>query len=314
MTLKLGYLLPTRERAMAGLHDTDRILELAGLAEEIGLDSVWVGDSVIAKPRHDPIALLAAIAARTTRIELGTAVLVPMLRNPVLLAHQLATLDRIAHGRFVFGVGMARDVPAIHAEFAAMGVPFERRVGRMLEGLRLCRALWSGAPVDWDGRWKLEGARLAPEPFTPGGPKIWGGGGVEAALRRCAKHFDGWFPSGRGEGGADWGADWKTLRALAEAAGRDPAEIAGAAYVTVAIDDDPRAAEAELEAYLARYYNLPSGRIRTEEYVFAGDRAAVAGWLAGFVEAGCGHLCVRAIGADGARRMEELAGLRERIV
>ena len=205
MTLKLGYLLPTRQRVMEGEHDTDRILELGDLAEEIGLDSVWIGDSVIAKPRHDPIVLLAAIAARTARIALGTAVLVPMLRNPVLLAHQLATLDRISRGRFVLGVGLARDVPAIRAEFEAVGVPFEKRVGRMLEGLRLCRALWSGRPVDWDGRWKLEGATLAPEPFTPGGPKIWGGGGVPAALRRCARDFDGWFPSGRG-GGAPNGA------------------------------------------------------------------------------------------------------------
>ena len=313
MTLKLGYLLPTRRRVMEGEHDTDRILELADLAEEIGLDSVWVGDSVTAKPRHDPITLLAAIAARTERIGLGTAVLVPMLRNPTLLAHQLATLDRISHGRFVLGVGLARDVPAIRAEFAAVGVPFEKRVGRMLEGLRLCRALWSAAPVDWDGRWTLAGATLAPEPFTPGGPKIWGGGGVPAALRRCAANFDGWFPSGRGRGGAYWGADWQTLRAHAEEAGRDPAEIAGAAYVTVAIDQAPKAAEAQLESYLARYYNLPAGRIRTEEYVFAGDRAAVAGWLGGFVEAGCGHLCVRVTGSDDARQMVELAELRGRI-
>ena len=312
MTLKLGYLLPTRQRVMAGEHDTDRILELADLAEEIGLDSVWIGDSVIAKPRHDPITLLAAIAARTERIALGTAVLVPMLRNPVLLAHQLATLDRISHGRFILGVGLARDVPAIRAEFEAMGVPFEKRVGRMLEGLRLCRALWSGEPVDWDGRWKLEGATLAPEPFTPGGPGIWGGGGVPAALRRCARNFDGWFPSGRG-GSTNWGADWETLRAHAGEAGRDSAEIAGAAYVTVAIDEDPKAAQAALDSYFVNYYNLPADRIRTEEYVFAGDRAAVAGWLAGFVEAGCDHLCVRVAGADDARQMESLAELRGRI-
>ncbi|MDE0175317.1 MAG: LLM class flavin-dependent oxidoreductase [Defluviicoccus sp.] len=312
MTLKLGYLLPTRQRVMEGEHHTDRILELADLAEEIGLDSVWIGDSVIAKPRHDPIVLLAAIAARTERIALGTAVLVPMLRNPVLLAHQLATLDRIAYGRFVLGIGLARDVPAIRAEFEAVGVPFEKRVGRMLEGLRLCRALWSRGSVDWDGRWKLEGATLAPEPFTPGGPKIWGGGGVPAALRRCARNFDGWFPSGRG-GGAEWGADWRSLCAYAEEASRDPAEIAGAAYVTVAIDDDPKAAEAALDSYLVRYYNLPAERIRAEEYVFAGDRAAVAGWIAGFVEAGCDHLCVRVTGSDDARQMEELAELRDRI-
>ena len=231
-----------------------------------------------------------------------------MLRNPTLLAHQLATLDRISRGRFILGVGTARDVPAIRAEFEAAGVPFEKRIGRMLEGLRLCRALWSGAPVDWDGRWTLEGATLAPEPHTPGGPKIWGGGGVPAALRRCARNFDGWFPSGPG-GGAEWGASWRALQADAEEAGRDPAEIVGAAYVTVAIDDDPKVAEAELDSYLSRYYNLPAERIRAEQYAFAGDRDAVAGWLGGFVEAGASHLCVRVTGTDDAAQMEELAGL-----
>ena len=308
MTLKLGYLLPTRERVMVGVHDTGRILELGDVAERVGLDSVWIGDSLIAKPRHDPITLLAAIAARTERIALGTAVLLPMLRNPTLLAHQLATLDRISRGRFILGVGTARDVPAIRAEFGAAGVPFEKRIGRMLEGLRLCRALWSGEPVDWDGRWTLEGATLAPEPHTPGGPKIWGGGGVPAALRRCARNFDGWFPSGPG-GGAEWGASWRALKADAEEAGRDPAEIVGAAYVTVAIDDDPKVAEAELDSYLSRYYNLPAERIRAEQYAFAGDRDAVAGWLGGFVEAGASHLCVRVTGTDDAAQMEELAGL-----
>ena len=308
MTVKLGYLLPTRERVMVGVHDTDRILELGDLAEQVGLDSVWIGDSLIAKPRHDPLTLLAAIAARTSRIALGTAVLLPMLRNPTLLAHQLATIDQISHGRFILGVGTARDAPAIRAEFEAAGVPFEKRIGRMLEGLRLCRALWTGEPVDWDGRWKLAAATLAPLPFTPGGPKIWGGGGVPAALRRCAVNFDGWFPSGPG-GGAQWGASWDALKTDAEGAGRDPAEIEGAAYVTVAINDDSGAAEAELDSYLSRYYNRPADHVRREQYAFAGDRAAVTGWLGGFVAAGATHLCVRVTGSDDARQMAELAEL-----
>ena len=135
---------------------------------------------------------------------------------------------------------------------------------------------------------------------------------MPAALRRCARNFDGWFPSGPG-GGAEWGASWQALEADAEEAGRDPAEIVGAAYVTVAINDDPKAAEAELDSYLSRYYNLPAERIRAEQYAFAGDRAAVAGWLGGFVEAGASHLCVRVTGTDDAAQMEELAGLRGEI-
>ena len=95
-------------------------------------------DSLLARPRHDALTLLTAVAARTRRVELGTAVLLPALRNPVLLAHQVATLDRIAEGRLILGVGIASDWPNIRAEFEAAGVPFDKRVGRMIEGLALC--------------------------------------------------------------------------------------------------------------------------------------------------------------------------------
>ena len=149
MAPKLGYLLPTRERIMSREPHTGPMLELAERAERLGWDSVWIGDSLLARPRHEPLTLLAAVAARVPRVALGTAVLLPTLRNPVLLAHQVATLDRIAEGRLILGVGIARDVPDIRAEFTAAGVAFEKRVGRLLEGLRLCRELWTGKPVSW---------------------------------------------------------------------------------------------------------------------------------------------------------------------
>ena len=121
MTVSLGYLLPTRELCMAGLHETRTLLALADRAETLGLDSVWIGDSLLAKPRHEPLALLAAIAARTKKLKVGTAVLLPVLRNPVLLAHQAATIDQISEGRLILGLGIGADVPAIRAEFEAGG-------------------------------------------------------------------------------------------------------------------------------------------------------------------------------------------------
>ncbi len=305
MTVKLGYLLPTRERVMVGVHETAPVLKLAETAEAVGLDSVWIGDSLLAKPRHDPLTLLAAVAARTRRIALGTAVLLPMLRNPVLLAQQAATIDQISEGRLILGVGTARDVPAIRAEFQAAGVPFEKRIGRMLEGLGLCRALWTGEPVDWQGRWTLQDAVLAPRPFRKGGPAIWGGGGVRAALRRCARNFEGWLPSGPG-GGTEWGRAWGELLGYAAEAGRDAAAITGAAYLTIAVNDDPTRAETELNDYLLRYYGLPAEKIRAQQYAFAGERAAATAWLNDFVEAGARHLCVRFTGSEDARQMETL--------
>src|SRR5471032_628069 len=107
---KLGYLLPTRERLMEGRPETVSLLALAERAEALGFDSVWVGDSLLARPRHDPLTLLAGVAGRVPRVELGTAVLLPALRNPVLLAHQVATLDQLCEGRVILGVGFAADV------------------------------------------------------------------------------------------------------------------------------------------------------------------------------------------------------------
>ncbi len=312
MTIEVGYLLPTRERIVVGLHETGPILALADRAEEIGLDAVWIGDSLFAKPRHEPLALIAAIAGRTRVIKMGTAVLLPMMRNPVLLAHQAATIDQISEGRLILGLGTARDTPVNRMEFEAAGVPFEKRIGRMLEQVHLCRALWTGEKVDWRGRWTVEGGELAPLPFTPGGPPMWGGGGVPLALKRAGRYFDGWFPSGTGTP-AEWGESWARVKEHAGEAGRDPAGITGAVYVTITLGDNNAQANAELDHYLASYYLLPAELIRRQQYCFAGERAEVTDWLGAFVEAGVTHLTTRFTGTEDERQMEVLAEIREEL-
>src|ERR1051325_6088364 len=139
MSVEFGVLIPTREAVMSGRPDTAPLLTMAERAEAAGFDSVWIGDSITARPRHEPLTLMAAIAARTRRVRLGTGVLLPALRNPVVLAHLIATVDRISEGRVILGVGIAADGPAIRQEFAACGVPWDRRVGRFLETLQNCR-------------------------------------------------------------------------------------------------------------------------------------------------------------------------------
>src|SRR5229473_359701 len=150
--MEFGVLIPTREAVMSSRPETGPLLAIADRAEAAGFDSVWVGDSLTARPRHEPLTLLAAVAARTRRVRLGTGVLLPALRNPVVLAHVVGTLDRIAEGRVLLGVGIAADAPAIRKEFAAAGVPWDRRVGRYLETLEICRALWSRDGVSFAGK------------------------------------------------------------------------------------------------------------------------------------------------------------------
>src|SRR5207244_475335 len=186
--VELGVLLPTREAVMSGRPETGSMLAMAERAEATGFDSVWIGDSITARPRHEPLPLLAAVAARTRRVRLGTGVLLPALRNPVVLAQIVGTLDRIAEGRVILGVGIAGDNPSIRKEFAAAGVPFERRVGRFLEMLEICRALWSRDNVSFSGKhFTLENVTMEPKPSRVGGPPIWIGGRGPTALRGAAR-------------------------------------------------------------------------------------------------------------------------------
>lgn len=307
MPPKIGYLLPTREQIMEGQHDAASLLSLAARAEALGFDSIWVGDSVLARPRHDPLTLLAGVAGRVPRVAIGTAVLLPALRNPVLLAHQVATLDQVSEGRFILGVGIARDVPNIRAEFIACGVPFEKRVGRMMEGLRLCRALWSGEPVDWEGRWPVSGAVLAPMPHRPGGPPIWIGGNTPASLERVGKWFDGWFPNAPDP--AQFTEQWAQVHTIARAAGRDPNQLSAAMYLTLTVDDDAERATARMDAFLEGYYGAPAAALRRRQAVYSGPVAGVAEWLDSYARAGATDLVLRFAG-DHAQHLETLTKVR----
>jgi alkanesulfonate monooxygenase SsuD/methylene tetrahydromethanopterin reductase-like flavin-dependent oxidoreductase (luciferase family) len=237
-------------------------------------------------------------------------VLLPALRNPVLLAHQWATLDRISAGRVILGAGSASDVSNIRDEFEACGVPWEKRLGRMMEALRLCRALWSGEPVDWDGRWRVKGAVLGPTPHRPGGPPIWIAGAAEAAIERVGKHFDGWFPNGADP--AHYARTLAAMREAAQSAGRDPVAITGAAYLTLAIDEDASRAEDRLNRFLEHYYGQRPDVMRKRQACFAGSRAAARDWLAAYAAAGVEHFCLRFAG-EHERQMDIVAGFRDQI-
>jgi probable F420-dependent oxidoreductase len=292
---------------MEGVHETAPLLALAEKAEALGFDSVWVGDSLLARPRHDPLTLLAAVAARTRKVEMGTAVLLPALRNPVVLAHQVATLDRISEGRLILGIGIASDVPNIRAEFVAAGVPFEKRVGTLVEGVALMRALWTGNPVDWDGRWKMQGAVLGPTPHRPGGPPIWIGGSVAAARERTGRLFDGWFPNAPSP--SDYAGQFAEVKSAAKAAGRDPAGVTGAMYLTLSIDDDAARAEARIGSYLEQYYGQRPDVMRKRQMCYAGPADGAAAWLKSYADAGASHLVLRFAG-EHERHLEIVSRLR----
>jgi probable F420-dependent oxidoreductase len=302
---EFGVLIPTREAIMSSRPETGPLLAMAERAEAAGFDSVWIGDSITARPRHEPLTLMTAIAARTRRVRLGTGVLLPVLRNPVVLAHLVATVDRVAEGRVILGVGIAADAPAIRKEFAACGVPWERRVGRFLETLQICRDLWQRDGVQFSGKhFTLDGATVEPKPHRPGGPPIWIGGGGPTALREAAR-FDAWFPTGPS---AEFFAEhFPRIQAAARAAGRAPDAVAGAAYVTLALDPSKAAAEQRLHKFLETYYAAPAAAMMARQATYAGPIEGCVEWLQRWIDAGARHLALRFAGGDQLAQVDEAA-------
>jgi alkanesulfonate monooxygenase SsuD/methylene tetrahydromethanopterin reductase-like flavin-dependent oxidoreductase (luciferase family) len=305
MAVQFGVLIPTREAIMSGRPETAPLLAMAERAEAAGFDSVWIGDSITARPRHEPLTLMAAVAARTRRVQLGTGVLLPALRNPVVLAHVVGTLDRVAEGRVILGVGIAADTPAIRREFAAAGVPWDRRVGRFLETLDICRALWSRDGVGFSGKhFTLQDVTVEPRPHRRGGPPIWIGGSGPTAFREAAR-FDAWFPTGPG---VEFFAEhFPRIQAAARAAGRPADAVTGAAYVTLALDPDRAAAERRLHGFLETYYAAPAETIMARQATYAGPVEGCAEWLQRWIDAGARHLALRFAGGDQLAQVDETA-------
>ena len=305
MSVEFGVLIPTREVVMSGRPDTSPLLTMAERAEAAGFDSVWIGDSITARPRHEPLTLMAAIAARTRRVRLGTGVLLPALRNPVVLAHGVGTLDRVAEGRVILGVGIAADMPAIRREFAAVGVPFERRVARFLETLDICRALWSRDHVSFSGKhFTLDDVTMEPKPPRAGGPPIWIGGSGPTALREAAR-FDAWFPTGPSV--EFFAEQFPRVQAAARAAGRSPDDVLGAAYLTIALDSDPAKAEARMNQFLETYYAAPAKVIKARQAGYAGPIEGCVEWIQRWIDAGARHIALRFAGGDQLAQVDETA-------
>src|SRR5271167_1046175 len=169
-------------------------------AEELGFADVWVSEHIIIPADAsyppsaifwDPVLTLTWAAACTSRVGLGTSVLVLPMRHPLPLAKELATLQNLSGGRLILGVG----VGWLEPEFAALGVPFRERGRRMDEGIAMMRAVWTQDPVSFDAKWipaKIEAMRSQPQPVTPIPISI--GGSSDAAIKRALR-LDGWHGS-----------------------------------------------------------------------------------------------------------------------
>jgi phthiodiolone/phenolphthiodiolone dimycocerosates ketoreductase len=222
-------------------------------------DSIWTPEftdlaTTSASPhRHlDGLAVAAAAAVLTHRVPIATSVVDTVRRHPTMLAQTALTIDHLARGRFILGLGSGETENTV-----PYGFDFARPVGRFEEALKVIRLLWeSEGPVNFDGQfYKLHHARLDTEPFEGRWPKIWAGGSGPRMMEIIGRHCDGWWPAGAYTP-EDYAAKLKVVRDSAERAGRDPSAITPAFIWTCLIAEDDSELSKILEAPLIKAYVL----------------------------------------------------------
>src|SRR5271170_4119859 len=247
--------------------DPQALIAYAVKAEELGFDSVWVWDHIFLGvdppfPVIDSLTLLSAVAARTTKIKLGTGVLVLPLRNPVVLAKEVSSLDLIAGGRLLLGMASGW----YKREFDAVGAPFHERGRIMDRNLEILRRLWTEDLVN--GEYPphvLRGSNMSPKPSSP--PPILIGGYVDRVLKRAALN-GGWLtyfytPEG-------FARSWAKVCAFAEAVGRDPADLLNANQLPIYVGPSRDAIEPAMMEWLGQEWDYAAWSQSTKDAAIIG--------------------------------------------
>ncbi|QXV61641.1 LLM class flavin-dependent oxidoreductase [Amycolatopsis sp. TNS106] len=295
--MKSGLVIPTYRSTLDAGRTAPEMVAIAVEAERLGFDSVWVGDTFARAP-IDPLTLLGAFAARTERVTLGTAALLPALRDPLLSANTILSLDLLSQGRITLGVG-AGFAGRSEPEFAFTRVPWERRRARLDDIVALWRHVWSGNSGPFHGDvLHYDTLPEYPEPHRPGGPPVWLAAFTPGALERAGRLYDGWLPYPPDV--ADYAGGLAKIR---ETAVRS---VTPALFATVLIEEDPVRARERLEDYARRNYGVPLDFVEKIQVYIAGSPAQVADRVREYRDAGAEHVLIRIATQEPAEFDEQL--------
>jgi probable F420-dependent oxidoreductase len=252
------------------LPDAKALMEYGVYVEKLGYDSVWVWDHMLLGvepnfPIIDSLTVLTSIAARTTKIKLGTGILVLPLRNPVALAKQLSSMDQFSGGRLVMGMASGW----YKREFDAMGIPFEKRGKLMDENLEIMRRLWTEPLVTGDYMsHKISKAVMYPKPSQPEIP-ILIGGYVDRVLQRAGTVGDGWLTYFyRAE---DFKKSWDKIRNYAKEGGKDPDKLLNASQLPIMVGPSKEAVREDMLDWLNKEWDFPEHSDCTRESAIMGS-------------------------------------------
>ena len=307
----MGVLLPTRGvlvYAKGGRPRVELNWQMAETAERIGYDSVWVGDSITSKPRLEPMAVMAALAARTHRVKIGTAVMLNALRHPVHLAHSIATIDNISDGRIILGLGAGRSNNQMFVdEHAAVGVPIEERAARMEESIDVLRKLWTEDDVsNPDGFYPLNGMTLEPRPVQQPMPIWLSSNWVQRGLKRVAAQGDGWItnvPSTE-----MFTKCWDRIEEKGQELSRDVSRIPRALYISVNLNDEDEAL-AEGDGFMRSYYGIPYEVVSKQLLCVFGPAQKAIDAIKRYKEAGADYFIVRFASPNQMQQLEKFTEL-----
>lgn len=240
------------------LHAVTPIPVFGPAMEDLGFDGVWVTEGLVNEQAAlDAVVALQSFADHTRSIRVGTCVILLPLRNPVILAKQIASVDYLSGGRVDFGVGVGGSRNSNRAGFEATGVPLEGRGRRADEYLAMINRLWSGEPVNFDGEFhSLSEVSMEPRPSQRPRVSTWvGGGSSDPVLRRTARWGDGWVPAELNPAGYAEGSE--RISRHCEEAGRDPGAIRLGVHLYLSIDDRVTSAFDAARRALTKRYGFP---------------------------------------------------------
>lgn len=282
MTVRFGIALGAFS---AGVPGGREIAAFARGAEAVGFDSVQVGDHIQwYAPIFEATTLMATFAAVTERVRIASDIIILPLRDPVLMAKTIASLDVLSGGRVVFGVGVGGDNPA---EYAAMRIPPAERGARADESLEIIRGLFEHERFSYAGRhFTLEDVAIAPRPLQPALP-IWVGGTSDAALRRAARFAEGWIAAFASE--RKFARLAGDLRDLLAERGRSAEGYTLGSVLFVNIGDDPARARETAVRHVEHVYRLP-GEPVVDRFGAAGPVEACVERVRRYVEAGVNYI------------------------
>ena len=306
-----GFTLPQRG-IFFDVTSPERLLAAAVEADRCQLfDTIWVGDSLTAKPRPESLVLLSAVAGKTERLRLGVACMASFpVRDPLVFAYQWATLDRFSGGRAQLAACTGLVAGGLSkAEGAIWGVSDRERAARLEENIEICRQLWSEERSSYQGRFtSFEDVSIVPRPLQDPCP-IWIAANpaprfMERSMQRVASQADGWMTVQRFRGA--FAECWKRLQELLAGRGRDPDTFPTAAYHNINIGPDRGKAFDESERFLVEYYGPVFPREAVEAWTAAGPPEQCVEDLNALVREGARHITLRLTSWDQEGQFERL--------